>query len=329
MKKILMVVCLITLLAAMFTGCEKTAEKGTQGKTAFKIGVTQFADHPSLDNCREGFIGGLKESGLAEGEDFVIDFQSAKTDMALQNQIVSKFVSDNVSLICGIATPTAQAAYSAALPKKIPVIFNAVSDPIAAKLAKSETENMDGITGVSDKLPVEEQLKLIRELMPNAKKIGIIYTTSEVNSISQIKTFETLAPSYGFEIISRGIAKQAEIPAAADFVLSKVDVMTNLTDNTVVSGLAAILEKADAKKIPVFGSEIEQVKNGCLATVGIDYIELGKQAGKMAARVLKGEDINTIHFETVKDFSKYVNTEKMAKLGMSVDESLLKDMTKI
>ena len=153
-----------------------------------------------------------------------------------------------------------------------------------------QTESQSGeITGTSDKLPVEQQLKMIREILPDAKTIGIMYTTSEVNSESAIAEYKELAPNYDFEIVDSGISSSADIPLAADTLIGKVDCITNLTDNTVVASLPVILSKASAKNIPVFGSEIEQVKIGCLAAMGLDYVELGKQTGEMAAKVLKGE----------------------------------------
>ena len=193
---------------------------------------------------------------------------------------------------------------------------------IGAGLAVSETEPMEGISGVSDLLPVEDQLKLIRAVLPDAKKIGILYTTSEMNSISTIEIYKNLAPKYGFEIVDKGIAKQAEVTQAADVLLNEVDCISNLTDNTVVAALSAVLEKANAKNIPVFGSEEEQVKNGCIASAGLDYLSLGVQAGNMAARVLKGEDISKIPFETIKESKLTVNESVASKLGIEIPEEI-------
>ena len=179
------------------------------------------------------------------------------------------------------------------------------------------------MTGTSDKLPVEEQLKMIREMLPDAKKIGIMYTTSEANSVSAIKEYKSLVKKYGFELVEKGITTTADVSLAADDLLSKVDCITNLTDNTVVASLPTILDKANEKKIPVFGSEIEQVKIGCLAAEGIDYIALGKQTGKMAAKVLKGEaKASEQNFETITEPGFYVNNEVAKNLGITVPEDL-------
>lgn len=313
MRRVISVVMSVVLLSVMLTACG--------GKN--KIGVIQFADHPSLDNCREGFIEGLKENGFIDGENITIDFQSGQGDMNVTTQIAQTFATTGTKLVCGIATPAAQAAYAACYDKNIPVIFNAVSDPVAAKLSKSKTETMPGITGISDELPVQAQLELIRKILPDAKKIGILYTTSEANSVSTLETYKQLAPKLGFEIIEKGIGKQAEVAQAADILLNQVDCISNMTDNTVVSALAVILEKANAKGIPVFGSEEEQVKNGCIASAGLDYVELGKAAGVMAAKVLNGESIDAIPYETIQNPIITVNEAAAQKLGITIPQDVL------
>ena len=212
--------------------------------------------------------------------------------------------------------------YNAAYEAKIPVIFNAVSDPVAAKLAESDTQAMDGITGVSDMLPVDEQLKLIREMLTVAKKIVILYTTSVANSVSTKESYKEKVGEYGFELVEKGITNAAEIPQAVDLLVSEVDCISNMTDNTVVENLPILLEKATAKNIPVFGSEEEQVGNGCIASAGIDYIELGKKAGIMAARVLKGEDIKNIPYETLTESKITINTDAAEKIGVTIPQSI-------
>ena len=304
---------------AVTAGCGASVDNAaSDGEKNYKIGVLQYADHPSLDNCYKGFEEGLK----AEGISYTISAQSAKGDDATNTQIAQNFAADNMDLVCGIATPSAQALYTACAEKKIPVVFNAVSDPVAAKLAKSEDEALSGISGVSDKLPVEAQLKLIREIMPDAQKIGILYTTSEANSVSTIETYKEKAPDFGFEIVEKGITNAADIAAAADLLVQDVDCITNMTDNTVVANLPTLLEKATAKNIPVFGSEEEQVGNGCVASAGIDYLDLGKKAGVIAARVLKGEDIAAIPYETMTESKVTINKAAAEKIGLAIPEEV-------
>ena len=327
MKRAATVLLSMVMVVTMAAGCGSKADSDTSkssGEKSYTIGISQFAEHGSLDNCREGFIAGLKEEGIEEGKNLTIEYKNAAADMGTASQIANGFASDKVDLICGIATPSAQSAYNAAMDAGIPVIFTAVTDPIAAELADNSGKPVGEVTGTSDKLPVEEQLKMIRKILPDAKKIGIIYTTSEANSVSAIEEYKEKVGNYGFELVEKGITNISEIALATDDLLTKVDCISNLTDNTVVSGLATILDKANAAKIPVFGSEIEQVKIGCLAAEGLDYIELGKQTGRMAAKVLKGEKkASEISFETITEAGLYLNTKVAENLGITLADDLV------
>lgn len=291
---------------------------------SYTIGIGQFAQHGSLDNCREGFIEGLKEAGIEEGVNLELITDNANADTGTAAQIADNYVSKKVDLICAIATPMAQSAYGSAMKADIPVIYTAVTDPVAAELADDSKMPIGNATGTSDKLPVEEQLNMIRTILPDAKKIGIMYTTSEINSVAAIEEYKNAADSYGFEIVESAVSTSADIPLAIEDLAKKVDCINNLTDNTVVSALPVIISKADENNIPVFGSEIEQVKNGCLATVGLDYIALGRQTGEMAAKVLKGEmKASQMAYEVIDEASFYANSETAAKLNIEIPKELL------
>ncbi len=319
MKKLMAFVLVIAMAMSMMVGC------GAKEDGKVTIGIGQFAEHGSLDNCREGFLAGLAEAGYVEGENLEVLFENAQADTGTAGQIATNFVSKKADLICAIATPMAQSAFGATKDTDIPVIFTAVTDPILAELAKPDGTPNGNTTGTSDKLPVEKQLEMIRKVLPEAKTIGIMYSTSEVNSVSAIEEYKAAAANYGFEIIESGISMTADIPLAADNLLEKVDCINNLTDNTVVSSLPVILEKAAAKNIPVFGSEVEQVKIGCLATVGLDYYDLGMQTGAMAAQVLKGErGASEINFEVIEEASFYGNTAVAGNLRITLPEDLVK-----
>ena len=296
------------------------------GEKSYTIGISQFAEHGSLDNCREGFLEGLKEEGIEEGKNLTVEVKNAAADQGTAKQISDGFVSDKVDLVCAIATPSAQAAYNSAMNSDIPVVYTAVTDPVAAKLAKEDGTPAGNVTGTSDELPIKAQLEMIREMLPDAKNIGILYTTSEANSVSALAKYDDLSGDYGFEIVEKGISQTADISLAADELLGEVDCLTNLTDNTVVASLATILDKANAKKIPVFGSEIEQVKSGCVASMGIDYYQLGIETGKMAAKILKGEEkASDTPFITASKAELYVNTAAADKIGMTLDADYIKD----
>ena len=282
------------------------------------IGISQYGEHPSLDNCREGFLMGLADAGLAEGVDFTVDYQNAGFDNSIATQIAQSFSANNVALMCAIATPSATACYAAAEDKDIPVVFTAITDPVEAKL------DSGNITGTSDKLPVEAQLDLIRALQPEAKTIGIVYTVSEPNSVSAIAEYEAKCGDYGFEVKPIGVTAQSEVTQAIDTLLGEqVDCFSNLTDNNVVGVLSSILEKTDEAGIPVYGSEVEQVKMGCVAAAGIDYIALGRQTGEMAARILMGEaTASEMDYETITEYGIYINSDALAAMGITVPQEI-------
>lgn len=322
-KVMAMVMAAMTMAATMAVPAMADEESVT-------IGISQFAEHGSLDNCREGFLEGLKEAGYEEGKNLTIEYQNAQADTGNAATIADSFVNKKVDLICAIATPSAMSAYNSAMDADIPVIYTAVSDPAGAGLVNEDGTNVGNITGTSDKLPVTEQMALIRELMPDAKKIGILYTTSEANSVSTIQEYKDHAEEYGFEIVDTGINTIADVEMAAKDMASKVDCISNLTDNTVVSALQTVLAAANDAKIPVFGSEVEQVKNGCVAAVGIDYVALGKQTGEMAAKVLKGEATAAeTPFEICEGGNVYVNTEAASNIDFTISDDVLGEAAEI
>lgn len=331
LKKVTTLLVVATLAMAIVTGCAESKNASSNennttksGETkSYTIGIGQFAQHASLDNCKDGFIEGLKEAGIEEGKNLTIIFDNANADTGTAAQITDNFVSKKVDLIAAIATPMAQSAFGAARDENIPVVYTAISDPVAAKLAKEDKTPVGNATGTSDKLPVEQQLQMIRTMLPYAKKIGIMYTTSEINSTVAVEEYKKLASNYDFEIVESAISTAADIPLAADDLIKNVDCINNLTDNTVVSALPVILAKANEKNIPVFGSEIEQVKIGCLATVGLDYYALGKQTGAMAAKILKGEaKASEMPFEVIEQGSFYANAAVAEALKIEIPQDL-------
>lgn len=324
MKRKVLALTMAAMMTTALVGCGDNAEVTTEsGEPMYTVGISQFAEHGSLDNCVEGFVAGLASAGLIDGENLTIDLKNAQADMGTAGQISSAFVTSGVDMIVGVATPTAQSAYNAAMDTDIPVIFTAVTDPIAAELADAEGMPVGEITGTSDQLAIEAQLKMMREMLPEATKLGILYTTSEVNSVTAIEEYEALVGAYGFELVTKGITAVSEISLAAQDLLSQVDCITNLTDNTVVSVLPTIIDMANEAGVPVFGSEVEQVKLGCLAAEGLDYLALGRQTGVMAAKILKGEALaSETKFETIAESQLCVNTAVAENLGIEVPATL-------
>lgn len=321
MKKTIVILLTTLLCVFSLTGCQNSSSAAAaDGKGSYTIGISQIAPHGSLDNCREGFIAGLAKEGFVAGENLTIDYKNAEGEPSNATMISETFVSKKYDLIGAIATPTAMAAYNAALNADIPVIFTAVSDPVAAGIVTSLNKPGTGCTGTSDALPLEEQMQMIRAFLPEAKTIGILYTTSETNSLTHLEKFKELAPKYDFTIEAVGVSSQSEIPLAMDVLVTKCDVINNFTDNNVVNNLDTVLAKAKEAGIPVFGSEEEQVKKGCVAAQNIDYYALGEKTGKMAARVLKGESPASMPVEVISDYLPVANKEAMALYGLTMPE---------
>ena len=317
LKKLLCTALSLSLVLALAACGDSSGGDAASGEVPV-IGINQYGSHGSLDNCREGFLQGLQEAGLVEGTDYTIDYQNANFDTNLATQIAQAFSAEDAALMVGIATPSATACYAAAEDKDIPVVFTAITDPVGAKL------DSGNITGTSDVLPVQGQLELIRAIQPEAKTIGIVYTTSEPNSVYSIGIYEDLAADYGFTIEAIGVTAQSEVTQAVDTLISQgVDCISNLTDNNVVGVLGSILEKTNEAGIPVYGSEIEQMELGCVAGAGLDYVQLGIQTGKMAAQILTGEaTCADLPYETIENYGLYVNSSALTEMGLTLPDDV-------
>ena len=324
LKKLLCTALSLSLVLAL-AACGGEGGGDTAGGEVPIIGINQYGSHGSLDNCREGFLQGLQEAGLVEGTDYTIDYQNANFDTNLATQIAQAFSAEDADLMVGIATPSATACYAAAEDKDIPVVFTAITDPVGAKL------DSGNITGTSDVLPVQGQLELIRAIQPEADTIGIVYTTSEANSVYSIGVYEDLAADYGFTIEAIGVTAQSEVTQAVDTLISQgVDCLSNLTDNNVVGVLGSILEKTNEAGIPVYGSEIEQMELGCVAGAGLDYVQLGIQTGKMAAQILTGEaTCEDLPYETIENYGLYVNSNALAAMGLTLPEDVAQNAEEV
>lgn len=306
-----------TTTAPTTAGATAATAAPATGETK-RIGVVQFAQHASLDNCYLGLLQGLKEHGYVEGENLEVDFQNANADGGLNNSICQNFVSRGYDLIVGIATPSAMAAYNAARDEGIPVVFSAVTDPIEAQLQNSDGTNVKGVTGTSDVLPIDEQMQMIRAFQPDAKTLGILYSTSETSSIASVRLYEEKAAAHGFTLVAEGVSESANVPAAALKIVSEVDALTNILDNMIVQNMPVIVERAREAGLPYYGSEEEQVARGCLATQGLDYLALGAQTGAMAAQILDGAAAESIPISQIEKASGFYNSTVLAELGLEL-----------
>ena len=292
------------------TGCAKEDD----GKLT--IGVIQYAAHPSLDNCYQGIENGLMASSYADS--ITIDLQNGNNDTATCDSIAKSMAAKEYDMIFAIATPAAQSAYAAVQSYDTPVIFCAVSDPVAAGLTVSLEAGTEKCIGTSDVLDFDAQLKLITALQPDVKKIGVLYTTTEANSVSQLASFTEAASAFGIEVVPQGVSGAADIPQAAASLAAKVDCINNFTDNNVVNNLGILIEKANEAGIPVYGSEVEQVKNGCIASVSIDDIALGEATAALGVQVLDGAEPSALAVGTISDASPVVNPDVMARFNITL-----------
>lgn len=319
MKRILTLV-MLTLLTVLSCG-EKKAEQsdnqtGDMANKVFKIGITQFVTHPSLDQVKEGFKKAFEEAGMKAE----FDEKNAEANMATANLIATNYKADKKDLVFGIATPSAQALANNI--SDIPVLFSAVTDPASANILNAN------VTGTSDKLDnVADQLDLLVKLDPKVKKIGVLYNTSEQNSILQVKDIEAKAKEKGLEVVLQGVTAFGELSTATKGLLAQVDALYIPTDNLVVSGIKLINTEALLAKKPIVTSENSSVELGALFTMGLDYYELGKRAGQMAVEILKGKKISELPFESSKKMTLYVNEDTAAALGIDVKRSELAGAT--
>ena len=278
-----------------------------------KIGVTQIMEHQALDSTRVGFEKALKDNGYGEAK---IDYQNAQGDFGTAQMIANSFVQDNKDLIFAVSTPSAQAAYN--VTKKIPILITAVTDVKAAGLVG------ENITGTSDATSIYKQLETITKVLPKAKKVGIIYNTSEQNSQVQVASAKEESKKLGLEIVEVGVTNVNDMAMGLDSLLDKIDVLYTPTDNLVVSATPLVLDKANRKNIPVVGCIEDQVAQGALITDTIDYEKLGYQTGEMAVRVLKGEEPKNMPVETLKDTQVIVNKKAAEKYGIDLTAEALK-----
>ena len=318
MKKLIAIILTIVMVLSMAACGGSKEEKGV------KIGVLQFAPHASLDNCTNGIMKALNENGYTDGQNgCTIEFINGQGEGETNQLAAQNFVNKGFDIIIAIATPSAMPCYAAAKDAGIPVIFSAVSDPVGAGLVQTAENPQTGATGTSDSLNYTAQLELIRAFQPEAKNIGILYTTSEANSLAQLKKYQELAGNYGFEIKAQGITDASEVASGiASLIASGIDCVCNLTDNNVVNNFSVVTAATDPAGIPCYGSEEEQVaRYGCVASETLDYVALGYQTGLMAVEVLKGADVKTMAVYIVSDSEPVYSLANMAKFGLSLPDA--------
>ena len=318
MKKVACIMAAIAVAGLALTGCSKKADSSDK---VIKIGIIQLVEHPALDKACKGFVDALAEAGYVDGKNISIDMHNAQGDQGNCVTIANKLVNDKDDLIFAIATPAAQAV--ANLTKNIPILISAVTDPESAKLVKSNEKPETNVTGTSDLTPVAQQIKLLKKIVPSAKKVGLMYCSSEPNSIFQINLAKEACKAEGLEFVEGSVSNSNEIQQVTQSLVGKVDAIYVPTDNMLAAGMANVVMVANQAKIPTIVGEDGMVQSGGLCTYGVNYYELGKQTGAMAVEILKNganpADMPIQYLEKC-DFSKNANTEKA--LGLTLPENL-------
>ena len=324
---VIVVAGLVAAMSLALAGCASTpaaapastpgggATQAPAGK-AYKVGISQYVAHPSLDASREGFKKALADAGL----DVTYDEKNGNADQATVTSISTTFAAAKLDLVLAIATPSAQAAAQAIT--DTPVLFTAVTDPVAAKLVDSMAAPGANVTGTSDMNPVAEQIALVKKLKPEAKTLGIIYSSGEVNSEVQVKAAEEAAKDLDIEIVTKTVTTANDIANATE-ALGDVDAIYVPTDNMVVAGISSLIQVAETKQIPVIGAESGTVEGGAIATLGIDYETLGKQTGEMAIKIIEGADPATTPVEFASEFTYVVNPAAAERMGVSFEDFLV------
>jgi len=314
MKKLISSLCLLTAAALLLSGCNEKDKKT-------KIGVIQLIEHPALDKSYKGFVDGLAEAGYKDGENITIDYQNAQGEQANCVTIANKFVNDRDDLIFAIATPAAQAV--ANLTKEIPILITAVTDPATAKLVKSNKMPETNVSGTSDLTPVAAQIRLLKRLVPESKTVGLLYCSSEANSIFQINLAKEACAESGLSFIEGSVSNSNEIQQVCQSLVGKVDAFYVPTDNMLAAGMANVAMVANEAKIPVICGEDGMVASGGLATYGINYYELGKLTAMQAVKVLRdGAKPAEMPIEYLEKFDFSYNKETAEKIGINIPDGL-------
>lgn len=286
------------------------------------VSVTAIVEHKALDAVRDGVKDELKSAGFETGKNLKFEYQSAQGNTGTAAQIARKYVGERPDVIVAIATPSAQAVVAAT--KDIPVVYSAVTDPVAAKLVKTWDASGSNVTGVSDMSPLEKHLELIKRVVPGAKRVGVIYSPGEANSVSIVESLKKAMATSGMTLVEGAAARTVDVSSAAQSLVGKVDVFYAPTDNNVMSAFEGIVKVAQQAKIPVVAADTDAVARGAAAALGLNYYDIGRQTGKIVVRVLNGEAAGRIASQTSTTFELHVNPGAALKQGVTLPDELVK-----
>lgn len=306
---------------ALIAAAALTAVAGPAAAEPRRVAVTAIVEHPALDAARDGVRDELVAAGYEAGKNLKFDYQSAQGNTGTAAQIARKYVGEQPDVIVAIATPSAQAVVAAT--KTIPVVYSAVTDPVAAKLVKGWDAAGTNVTGVSDQSPLAKHLELIRQVVPSAKRVGVIYSPGEANSVAIVAALKLAAADAGLTLVEAAAARTVDVAGAAQSLVGKADVIYAPTDNNVMSAFEGIVKVAQQAKLPVVAADTDAVRRGAVAALGLNYYDLGRQTGKVVVRILNGEKAGAIASQTSTTFELHVNPAAAQKQGVVLSEALV------
>lgn len=317
--KVIVMLCLVVSIVVVFSGCSK--------KDEYTIGIIQIVEHPSLDTIRQSFIDKLEAEGYVDGENIVIDYQNAQNDQTNLNTISKKFVNNKYDMIMAIATPSAQAAVGAT--DEIPILFAACTDPVGSNLVSNMDKPGANVTGTSDAVSAEMIMELADDITPGFKTIGALYNSSETNSISVVDDLEEYAAVNGMEVIRGTVSSSSEVQQVCNSLVGKVDILFSPIDNTIASAMAIVGKIARDTDIPFYVGADSMVKDGALATYGINYTILGQETGEMAIQIIEGKKPGEIPVRTMSDMNIYLNKTTAEEIGIIIPEDIIEKAAEI
>lgn len=322
--------CSIAISTLGLIGCSNTDDTATTDSTtttdkpAKTLAITQIVEHPSLDDMRRGIIDELADNGYIEGQNLTINFQSAQGNTATAGQIAKQFAGDNPDAIVAISTPSAQSVVASTT--SVPIVYTAVSDPLAAKLINADgTPFQDNLTGLSSQLPLEPQIDLLQKIKPNAKTIGYVYSYSEANSVALRDRLKEILPTRGLSILDIPANRPTDIGMATRSLQGRADIIYTSMDNNVASAFEAMTQAANELKMPIVASDEFSVQRGATAALGVNDYDFGRKTGKMVYRILNGEAVSTIKPEVMNDLTLYVSPKHAKAQGVSLSAEMMKN----
>ncbi|HFI0761932.1 TPA: tryptophan ABC transporter substrate-binding protein [Streptococcus suis] len=316
----------VMVVAALFL-TQKEQNNSTNSTEKVKIGVLQFVTHDSLDEIYKGIKAGLEEGGYTTTENLSIDFMNAEGDQSQVQTMSKKLVDNGNELLIGIATPAAQGLANATT--ELPIIMGAVTDPVGANLVTDLKNPGGNITGVSDQTPVADTVSLIKEITPDAKTIGVLYSSNEDNSKIQVAEFKAAAEEAGYTVLEYAVASSNELASTVEVASSKVDALFTPVDNTVASAFSTVVSVANKSKIPIFTSVEDMVEGGGIASVTLSQYDLGVATGKMTAKILDGANPADTPVQIFNEGTVVVNQKVAKELGITLSDDVINQASKV